>query len=58
MKRHTFSPGSHEAEARRISEFRASLVYKKSSESAKATQATLPVLKNQNQPSKQLATIK
>lgn len=48
MKRHTFSPGSHEAEARRISEFRASLVYKKSSESAKATQATLPVLKNQN----------
>jgi hypothetical protein len=43
---HTFNPSSQEAEAGRISEFEASLVYKVSSRTARAIQRN-PVSKNQ-----------
>jgi hypothetical protein len=48
---HTFNPSTREAEAGRISEFEASLVYRVSSRTARATQRN-PVLKQTNKQKK------
>jgi hypothetical protein len=45
---HAFKPSTWEAEGRQISEFKASLVYKVSSKTARTIQRN-PVSKNQNQ---------
>jgi hypothetical protein len=49
---HAFNPSTWEAKAGRISEFKASLVYKVSSRTARDIQRN-PVSKNQNQNQKQ-----
>jgi hypothetical protein len=46
---HVFNPSTREAEAGRISEFEASLVYKVSSRTARAIQRN-PVSKNKTKP--------
>jgi hypothetical protein len=53
---HAFNPSTWEAKSRQISEFKASLVYKVSSRTARATQRN-PVLKNQKKKKKGLSII-
>jgi hypothetical protein len=51
MVAHTFNPSTREARGRWISEFEASLIYKVSSRTARATQRN-PVSKNQKKKKK------
>ena len=53
MVAHAFNPSTQEAEAREISEFEASLVYKVSSRTPRATQRN-PVSKNQETTKKKI----
>ena len=56
MLAHTFDPNTYEAEQTDICEFKASLIYKVSSRTARATQRH-PVLKIQKKEKKKVALV-